>query len=107
MENNYVVIMAGGVGTRFWPFSRQRFPKQFHDVLGTGRTLIQQTADRFQGICPQENIYVVSGEEYKDLILEQLPFLTEEQVLCEPGRRNTAPIPAVPGAIAAAPGRSW
>ncbi|MFT4734900.1 MAG: mannose-1-phosphate guanylyltransferase [Algoriphagus sp.] len=91
MENNYVVIMAGGVGTRFWPFSRQRFPKQFHDVLGTGRTLIQQTADRFQGICPQENIYVVSGEEYKDLILEQLPFLTEEQVLCEPGRRNTAP----------------
>ncbi|MFT5884526.1 MAG: mannose-1-phosphate guanylyltransferase [Arcticibacterium sp.] len=91
MESNYVVIMAGGVGTRFWPFSRQSFPKQFHDVLGTGRTLIQQTADRFEGICPQENIYVVSGEEYKDLILEQLPFLTEEQVLCEPGRRNTAP----------------
>jgi len=91
MESNYVVIMAGGVGTRFWPFSRQSFPKQFHDVLGTGRTLIQQTADRFEGICPPENIYVVSGEEYKDLILEQLPFLTEEQVLCEPGRRNTAP----------------
>ena len=71
MESNYVVIMAGGVGTRFWPFSRQSFPKQFHDVLGTGRTLIQQTADRFEGICPQENIYVVSGEEYKALILEQ------------------------------------
>lgn len=91
MNNNYVVIMAGGVGTRFWPYSRQRFPKQFHDVLGTGRTLIQQTADRFEGVCPKEHIYVVTGYEYKELILEQLPFLTDDQILCEPGRRNTAP----------------
>lgn len=91
MKNNYLVIMAGGVGTRFWPFSRTTFPKQFHDVLGTGRTLIQQTADRFEGVCPKENIYVVTGGEYKDLTLEQLPFLSENQVLCEPGRRNTAP----------------
>lgn len=91
MNNNYVVIMAGGVGTRFWPYSRQRFPKQFHDVLGTGRTLIQQTADRFEGICPKEHIYVVTGHEYKDLIKEQLPFLSDDQILCEPGRRNTAP----------------
>lgn len=83
--------MAGGVGTRFWPFSRKSFPKQFHDVLGTGRTLIQQTADRFKGICPPENIYVVTGEEYKSLTQEQLPFLSDDQVLCEPGRRNTAP----------------
>jgi mannose-1-phosphate guanylyltransferase len=91
MENNYVVIMAGGVGTRFWPFSRKTFPKQFHDVLGTGKTLIQQTAERFEGICPKEHIYVVTGEEYKELIQKQLPFLSDEQVLCEPGRRNTAP----------------
>lgn len=83
--------MAGGVGTRFWPFSRKKFPKQFHDVLGTGRTLIQQTADRFEGICPKENIYVVTGEEYKAITLDQLPFLIDEQILCEPGRRNTAP----------------
>ncbi len=91
MENNYVVIMAGGIGSRFWPFSRQSFPKQFHDVLGTGRTLIQQTADRFEGICPKENIYVVTGEEYKELTQKQLPFMTDDQVLCEPGRRNTGP----------------
>ena len=91
MKNNYVVIMAGGIGTRFWPFSRKSFPKQFHDVLGTGRTLIQQTADRFEGICPKENIYVVTGEEYKELTQKQLPFLSDDQILCEPGRRNTAP----------------
>jgi mannose-1-phosphate guanylyltransferase len=91
MENNYVVIMAGGVGTRFWPFSRQSFPKQFHDVLGTGRTLLQQTADRFEKVCPSENIYIVTGEPYKEITAEQLPFLSEDQILCEPGRRNTAP----------------
>lgn len=83
--------MAGGVGTRFWPFSRKTFPKQFHDVLGTGKTLIQQTAERFEGVCPKENIYVVTGEEYKELTKEQLPYLTDEQILCEPSRRNTAP----------------
>ena len=91
MQNTYVIIMAGGVGTRFWPFSRTHFPKQFHDVLGTGRTLIQQTADRFEGICPKENIYVVTSHEYKDLVKAQLPFLTDDQILLEPHRRNTAP----------------
>lgn len=91
MENNYVIIMAGGVGSRFWPFSRQTYPKQFHDVLGTGRTLIQQTADRFQGVCPNENIYVVTSEEYYALTKEQLPFMSDDQILLEPSRRNTAP----------------
>lgn len=91
MKNNYVVIMAGGVGTRFWPFSRQSFPKQFHDVLGTGRTLLQQTADRFEGVCLPENIYIVTGDPYKEITSEQLPYLSEDQILCEPGRRNTAP----------------
>lgn len=91
MKDNYVIIMAGGVGTRFWPFSRQTNPKQFHDVLGTGQTLIQQTASRFEGICPKENIYVVTSEEYYQITKEQLPYLSDEQILCEPSRRNTAP----------------
>jgi mannose-1-phosphate guanylyltransferase len=90
-SNNFLIIMAGGVGTRFWPFSRQTFPKQFHDILGTGRTLIQQTADRFVGICPNENIFVVTSPEYYSITKEQLPFLTDEQILLEPSRRNTAP----------------
>lgn len=88
---NYLIIMAGGVGTRFWPFSRQAFPKQFHDILGTGSTLIQQTAERFDGIVPNENIYVVTSQEYYAITKEQLPFLSDEQILLEPGRRNTAP----------------
>lgn len=91
INNNYVVIMAGGVGTRFWPFSRSTNPKQFHDVLGTGRTLLQQTADRFEGVCPNQNIYVVTSEEYVDLVKNQLPFLSNDQILAEPARRNTAP----------------
>ena len=91
MNNNYVIIMAGGVGTRFWPFSRQTYPKQFHDVLGTGRTLIQQTADRFEGVVPNENIYVVTSTEYYELTKKQLPFMSDDQILCEPNRRNTAP----------------
>lgn len=91
MNHTYVVIMAGGVGTRFWPFSRTSYPKQFHDVLGTGRTLLQQTADRFKGICPTEHIFIVTSALYRDLCLEQLPALTDEQVLCEPIARNTAP----------------
>jgi mannose-1-phosphate guanylyltransferase len=90
-SSNFLVIMAGGVGTRFWPFSRQNFPKQFHDILGTGRTLIQQTADRFDGICPQENVFVVTSHDYYDITKEQLPFLTDDQILLEPSRRNTAP----------------
>lgn len=91
MSNAYCVIMAGGVGTRFWPMSRISHPKQFIDILGTGETLIQQTFRRFLSICPVENIYVVTNEIYKDLVLQQIPELRESQVLCEPSRRNTAP----------------
>ncbi len=91
MQDNYAVIMAGGIGSRFWPMSRTAYPKQFHDVLGTGRTLIQMTFDRFKDICPAENVLVVTNEIYKDLVLEQLPDITANQVLCEPSRRNTAP----------------
>jgi mannose-1-phosphate guanylyltransferase len=83
--------MAGGIGSRFWPMSRTSFPKQFHDILGVGRTLIQMTYDRFLPICPKENILVVTNERYKDLVLQQLPELKPEQVLCEPFMRNTAP----------------
>jgi mannose-1-phosphate guanylyltransferase len=91
MNNNYVIIMAGGVGARFWPMSRTAHPKQFIDILGTGTTLIQQTYQRFMGICPPENVFVVTHELYKDQILQQLPELSEDQVLLEPARRNTAP----------------
>lgn len=90
-QNNYVVIMAGGVGSRFWPMSRTTFPKQFHDILGTGRTLLQQTADRFAGVCPPENIYIVTNRDYASLVAEQLPHLNEHQILLEPLGRNTAP----------------
>lgn len=83
--------MAGGAGTRFWPISRNNNPKQFHDVLGTGKTLLQQTAARFRNICPTENIYVVTSQQYVELVKDQLPFLTDNQVLAEPIRRNTAP----------------
>lgn len=89
--------MAGGIGSRFWPFSRTSNPKQFHDVLGTGRTLIQETAHRFRNICPPENIYVVTNKDYKSLVKEQLPFLSDDQVLCEPVGRNTAPCIAYAG----------
>ncbi|MEI7582416.1 mannose-1-phosphate guanylyltransferase [Runella sp.] len=91
MNHTYVVIMAGGVGTRFWPFSRNNNPKQFHDVLGTGQSLLQQTASRFEGVCPLENIYIVTSTEYYDLVKQQLPFLSDDQILLEPNRRNTAP----------------
>ncbi len=83
--------MAGGVGTRFWPISRTSKPKQFIDILGVGKTLIQLTFERFKKICPPENVYIVTNAIYKDLVLEQLPELTENQVLCEPAMRNTAP----------------
>ncbi len=89
--NNFCIIMAGGVGSRFWPYSRTAKPKQFIDFLGTGRSLLQMTFDRFRGIVPTENIYIVSNRTYRDLILEQLPDLKPEQVLLEPLRRNTAP----------------
>lgn len=91
MKNNYCIIMAGGVGSRFWPMSRTSHPKQFIDILGTGTTLIQQTFQRFLHVCPPENIYIVTNKIYKDLVKEQLPEISDEQVLCEPSRRNTAP----------------
>ena len=90
-SKNYCVIMAGGIGSRFWPMSRTAFPKQFHDILGVGRTLIQMTYDRFIPLCPKENILVVTNERYKKTVLDQLPDLKPEQVLCEPYMRNTAP----------------
>lgn len=83
--------MAGGIGSRFWPFSRSNFPKQFHDVLGTGNTLIQQTADRYADICPKENILVVTNKDYAALVKEQLPWMQDHQILLEPMGRNTAP----------------
>lgn len=91
MENNYCIIMAGGVGSRFWPFSRSNRPKQFLDFFGTGRSLLQMTFDRFRQVVPVENILIVSNVIYRDLILEQLPELQSNQVLLEPTRRNTAP----------------
>jgi mannose-1-phosphate guanylyltransferase len=90
-KNNYCVIMAGGVGARFWPMSRTMRPKQFIDILGTGETLIQQTFRRFSVLCPPENIFVVTHENYRDQVLEQLPAIIPDHVLCEPVRRNTAP----------------
>ena len=83
--------MAGGVGSRFWPFSRESFPKQFHDVLGTGSSLLQQTVERFDKICLKENIFVVTNKKYADLVKEQLPFITDDQLLLEPVGKNTAP----------------
>jgi len=83
--------MAGGIGSRFWPMSKTLFPKQFIDILGTGETLIQQTFNRLKKICPKENIYIVTNENYKNLVIEQLKEITEEQIICEPNRRNTAP----------------
>lgn len=91
MNQNYCVIMAGGVGSRFWPFSRNNRPKQFLDFFGTGRSLLQMTYDRFRQLVPAENILIVSNTIYKEMILEQLPEINEKQVLLEPHRRNTAP----------------
>lgn len=90
-KNNYCVIMGGGIGSRFWPFSRKSLPKQFLDFFGTGRSLLQQTFDRFNKIIPTENILVVTNEMYADLVKYQLPELETEQILLEPTRRNTAP----------------
>jgi mannose-1-phosphate guanylyltransferase len=89
--NNYIIIMAGGIGTRFWPFSRNQNPKQFHDILGNGKTLLQQTVARFEGICPSQNILIVGSQEHKHLLREQLPDFQENQLILEPARRNTAP----------------
>ncbi len=91
MKNQYCIIMAGGVGSRFWPMSTSTFPKQFLDILGTGQTLLQQTYSRFKSICPDENIFVVTSEQYRHIVGKQLPNIVDENILCEPSRRNTAP----------------
>lgn len=88
---NHLVIMAGGIGSRFWPMSTPQCPKQFVDVLGCGRTFIQLTVDRFKGVVPAENVWVVTSEAYRDIVSEQLPDMPAENILLEPCRRNTAP----------------
>ena len=90
-KNHYVAIMAGGIGSRFWPMSRTNYPKQFLDILNTGKTLIQQTFDRFAHFIPVENIYVVTTEDYKNIVKQQLPQMPVGNILCEPSRKNTAP----------------
>lgn len=90
-KSNFAVIMAGGIGSRFWPMSKESRPKQFIDILGTGETLIQQTYRRLNKICPKENILVVTNKNYKDLCLEQLSDIDQDNILCEPTSRNTAP----------------
>jgi mannose-1-phosphate guanylyltransferase len=91
MKNRYCVIMAGGIGSRFWPMSRTVHPKQFQDILGTGETLLQQTFNRFLKLCPQENIFVVTNEDYKELVQKQLEGISPQNILLEPMRKNTAP----------------
>lgn len=90
-KNYYAVLMAGGVGSRFWPISTSDYPKQFHDMLGTGTTLIQKTFQRLNKFVPTENILILTNERYNDLVLEQLPMVTQDQVVLEPAMRNTAP----------------
>ena len=89
--NTHVVIMAGGIGSRFWPLSTPEFPKQFIDILGCGRTLIQLTVDRFQRVCPIENFWVVTNANYVDIVKQQIPGIPENHILAEPAARNTAP----------------
>ncbi|MCB9170987.1 MAG: NTP transferase domain-containing protein [Flavobacteriales bacterium] len=100
-QHTYCVIMAGGIGSRFWPMSRTSYPKQFLDFLGLGRTLLQQTYDRFLAICPPENILVVTNTLYADLVKEQLPGIQDRQILREPIRRNTAPCVAYANTVIA------
>ena len=90
-KNYYAVLMAGGVGSRFWPVSTTDNPKQFHDMLGTGKSLIQKTFDRLNRFIPTENILILTNERYNELVLEQLPMVSQEQVVLEPAMRNTAP----------------
>jgi mannose-1-phosphate guanylyltransferase len=94
IQNNYVAIMAGGIGSRFWPESRNDYPKQFLDILGTGKSLIQWTYLRFQAICPIENIYIITNEKYIPTLKEQIPNLQDNNILSEPSRKNTAPCAA-------------
>lgn len=91
MRQDYCVIMAGGIGSRFWPVSRSNMPKQFLDIMGTGRTLIQQTYDRLSRLIPADNIFVVTNEEYRKIVQIQLPLIPNSNILGEPMRRNTAP----------------
>lgn len=91
VNHSHLVIMAGGIGSRFWPMSTPERPKQFVDVLGTGRTFIQITVDRFKGILPAENVWVVTSQAYEDIVAEQLPEVPRGNILLEPCRRNTAP----------------
>lgn len=90
-KDKYVLIMAGGSGTRFWPISTTKKPKQFLDILGTGKTLLQDTADRFKNVCPLSNIYIITNKKYSNLVKKQLPFINRNQILLEPIKRNTAP----------------
>lgn len=90
-KSHYVAIMAGGIGSRFWPMSRTSYPKQFLDILNTGKTLIQETYDRFKKFIPEENIYIVTSEEYVTLVSQQLPSLPLKNIVAEPSRKNTAP----------------
>lgn len=90
-KNHYVAIMAGGIGSRFWPKSRTSYPKQFLDILNTGKTLIQWTYERYKDFIPEENIYIVTSEEYVDIINQQLPGIPADNIIAEPSRKNTAP----------------
>ncbi|PWA09794.1 mannose-1-phosphate guanylyltransferase [Flavobacterium laiguense] len=89
-KNYYAILMAGGIGSRFWPVSTREFPKQFHDMLGSGETLIQKTFSRLSQIIPKENILILTHESYNELILEQLPMVKQDQIVLEPAMRNTA-----------------
>jgi mannose-1-phosphate guanylyltransferase len=90
-KHHYVAIMAGGIGSRFWPMSRTSLPKQFLDILGIGKTLIQQTYERYSKLIPKENIYVITADEYTEIVKKQLPDLLVDNILAEPSRKNTAP----------------
>ncbi|RYY13414.1 MAG: mannose-1-phosphate guanylyltransferase, partial [Chitinophagaceae bacterium] len=90
-KHHYVAIMAGGIGSRFWPMSRTNFPKQFLDILNTGKTLIQSTFDRFASFIPAENIFVITSNEYVNIVKKQLPDIPMQNILGEPSRKNTAP----------------
>lgn len=90
-KNHYVAIMAGGIGSRFWPMSRVAYPKQFLDILNTGKTLLQETHNRFKKFIPEENIFIVTSEEYVSIVKEQIPEFPSTNIVAEPSRKNTAP----------------
>src|SRR4051794_9338302 len=90
-KHHYVAIMAGGIGSRFWPMSRTDLPKQFLDILGTGQTMIQLTYERYKKLVPEENIYIITAQEYVPIVRKQIPAIAEANILAEPSRKNTAP----------------